>query len=72
MASKGHHERTKHVDFYYHYIKDQVKDRHLTHEHVCTKDMAADGLTKPLDDVAHQRSLRQVGLRRPYLTTATG
>jgi hypothetical protein len=72
VASEGHHERTKHVDIYYHYIKDQVKDGHLTLEHVGTKDMAADGLTKPLDNVAQQRFLRQVGLRRPYLTTATG
>jgi hypothetical protein len=71
-ASEGHHERTKHVDIYYHYIKDQLKDGYLTLEHVGTKDMAADGLTKPLDDVGHQRFLRQIGLRRPYLTTATG
>jgi hypothetical protein len=26
VSSEGHHERTKHVDIYYHYIKDQVKD----------------------------------------------
>jgi hypothetical protein len=71
-ASEGHHERTKHVDIYYHYIKNQVKDRCIVLQHVGTKNMAADGLTKPLDDVNHQRLLRQVGLRRPYLTTATG
>jgi len=68
VASEGHHERTKHVDIYYHYIKDQVKDGCIVLQHVGTKDMAADGLTKPLDEIAHRRFLQQVGLRRPYLT----
>jgi hypothetical protein len=68
VASEGHHERTKHVDIYYHYFKDQVKDGCIVLQHVGTKDMAADGLTKPLDEIAHQRFLQQVGLRRPYLT----
>jgi hypothetical protein len=36
-------------------------------EHVGTKDMAADGLTKPLDDVAHNRFLYQIGLCKPLL-----
>jgi hypothetical protein len=26
VNSEGHHKRTKHVDIYYHYIKDRVKD----------------------------------------------
>jgi hypothetical protein len=48
VASEGHHERTKHVDIYYHYIKDQVKDGYIVLQHVGTKDMAADGLTLSL------------------------
>jgi hypothetical protein len=67
VASEGHHKRTKHVDIYYHYIKDQVHDGQLILEHVGTKDMAADGLTKPLDEIAHGRFLQQVGLRKPQL-----
>jgi hypothetical protein len=63
-----HHERTKHVDIYYHYIKDRVRDGYLQLQHVGTKDMAADGLTKPLEDVAHNRFLHQVGLRKPELS----
>jgi len=68
VASEGHHERTKHANIYYYYIKDQVKDGCIVLQHVGTKDMAADGLTKPLDEIAYRRFLQQVGLRRPYLT----
>jgi hypothetical protein len=57
VASEDHDECTKHINIYYHYIKDQVKDSHLTLEHVSTKDMAADGLTKLLDNIAHQHFL---------------
>jgi hypothetical protein len=48
VASEGHHERTKHVEIYYHYIKDQVKDGYIVLQQVGTKDMAADGLTLSL------------------------
>jgi hypothetical protein len=68
VQAEGHHERTKHVDIYYHYIKDRVHDGYLELQHVGTKDMAADGLTKPLEDVAHNRFLHQVGLRKPELS----
>jgi hypothetical protein len=70
VASEGHHERTKHVDIYYYYIKDQVKDGYIVLQHVRTKDMATNGLTKPLDEMAHRCFLQQVGLCRPYLTAA--
>jgi hypothetical protein len=69
LHAEGHHERTKHVDIYYHYIRDRVKDGHLKVEHVCTTAMAADGLTKPLDRLAHQRFLDQIGLRKPAISS---
>jgi hypothetical protein len=68
VHAEGHHERTKHVDIYYHYIKDRVRDGHIQLEHVGTKEMAADGLTKPLDDVAHNQFLYQIGLCKPVLS----
>jgi hypothetical protein len=70
VSAKGHHERTKHVDIYYHYIKNRVKEGHISLQHVRTHDMAADGLTKPLDKLAHRRFLDQVGLRKPFITSA--
>jgi hypothetical protein len=70
VNAEGHHERTKHVDVYYHYIKDRVKEGYLSLQHVRTHDMAADGLTKPLDKHAHCRFLDQVGLRKPIIHSA--
>jgi hypothetical protein len=67
VHAEGYHERTKHVDIYYHYIKDRVKAGHISLEHVRTYNMAADGLTKPLDRLSHQRFLDQIGLRKPTI-----
>ncbi|KAI1685652.1 hypothetical protein KJE20_03617 [Pyrenophora tritici-repentis] len=69
LHSEGHHERTKHVDIYYHYIKDQVRDGNLYVEHVRTHEMAADGLTKPLERQAHSRYLQQLGLTTSTIET---
>jgi hypothetical protein len=60
-------ERTKHVDIYYHYIKDQVKDGKIDLQYVPTAEMAADGLTKPLNKLKHLAWVAQVGLRQPLL-----
>jgi hypothetical protein len=67
VSSEGHHERTKHVDIYYHYIKDQVKDGKIDLQYVPTAEMAADGLTKPLDKRKHLAWVAQVGLRQPLI-----
>ena len=32
-----------------------------------TAEMAADGLTKPLDKIAHQRFVNQIGLKKPTI-----
>jgi hypothetical protein len=68
VHAEGHHKRTKHVDIYYHYIKNQVRDGYIQLEHIGTKDMAADGLTKRLDNVAHDLFLYQIGLCKPLLS----
>jgi hypothetical protein len=67
VFSEGHHERTKHVDIYYHYIKNAVKDGKIKPTHVPTAKMAADGLTKPLDKIKQAAWVAQVGLRKPLL-----
>jgi hypothetical protein len=67
VSSEGHHERTKHVDIYYHYIKNAVKDGKIKLTHVSTAKMAADGLTKPLDKIKHAAWMAQVGLCKPLL-----
>jgi hypothetical protein len=67
LTADGYHKRTKHVDIYYHYIKNYVKDGHLTVSQVRTHEMAADGLTKPLDCQGHAQFLTQVGLSKPTI-----
>ena len=42
------HYRTKHIAIQYHYIREQAENGHITLNYVGTKDMKADGLTKPL------------------------
>ncbi|KAI0616131.1 hypothetical protein TUN199_11881, partial [Pyrenophora tritici-repentis] len=48
---------------------DQVRDGNLYVEHVRTHEMAADGLTKPLERQAHSRYLQQLGLTTPTIET---
>ncbi|XP_040254010.1 secreted RxLR effector protein 161-like [Aegilops tauschii subsp. strangulata] len=43
-----HHERSKHIDLRYHYIRECVEERKVEVEHVRTKDQLADILTKSL------------------------
>jgi hypothetical protein len=53
VHAKGYYKRTKHVNIYYYYIKDRVKAGHISLEHVRTYNIAADGLTKPLDRLSY-------------------
>jgi hypothetical protein len=64
LQTDGHHERTKHIDIAYHYTKERIKIGRLNVQHVRSTDMAADGLTKPLDRPAHERFLSQIGLSK--------
>ena len=43
------HNRTKHIDIRHHFIRDIVKDKTVTLEHVTTKRQLEDIFTKALD-----------------------
>ena len=43
------HDRSKHTDTVYHYIKDCVEEVKMKVNYVCTEDQLADMLTKSLD-----------------------
>lgn len=45
------HERTKHIDLRYHYIRECVENGQVKVEHVSTSEQVADILTKPLGRV---------------------
>jgi hypothetical protein len=46
----------------YHWLQEQVEDKVFSLEYVLTLSMRADGLTKPLDTVVHQRVCSLLGL----------
>lgn len=47
------HQRTKHIDIKYHYLRQEVARGHLDPWYVPSKENTADGLTKPLGPVDH-------------------
>lgn len=59
----NHHQRSKHIDVRYHYVRQQVAKRTVRFDYVATADQAADQLTKPLSKVQHDRCLAAMGLR---------
>ena len=54
--------RTRHIDTRYHYIREQVEGGAIKVHKVHTDQQAADGLTKALDKLKHQRFKDQVGI----------
>jgi hypothetical protein len=42
------HDRSKHIDIRFHFIRECVGDGKVDIEHVCTEEQIADILTKPL------------------------
>ena len=59
-----HHERSKHIDIKYHYIRECVEDGSIAVEHVRTGDQLADLLTKPLGRLKFLESRERIGMRR--------
>jgi hypothetical protein len=47
----------------YHHIRDLEEKNRIRSEYVNTKEMVADGLTKPLARIDHERFVSQMGLR---------
>jgi hypothetical protein len=56
------HERSKHIDIYHHYTRDLAKQGRIRLEYIPTKNMVADGFTKPLKRVQFQKFLGQLGM----------
>jgi hypothetical protein len=57
------HQRTKHIDVKYHYIREERIKGVIRLWYCPTKDMAADGLTKPLAGPNHKEFIRLLHLR---------
>ena len=56
------HERSKHIDVAYHYIRDLAEKKRLEVTYVNTADMVADGMTKPLGSTLFGRFKEQLGV----------
>jgi hypothetical protein len=58
-----HHQRSKHIDIRYHFVREQVAQGSIELVYVYTSDMAADQLTKPLSHEQHVHCARLMGLQ---------
>ena len=57
------HDRTKHIDIKYHFIRDIESRKIISVKYCPTNDQVADVLTKPLSREKHKRFTEQMGLR---------
>ena len=62
ISNARHHERTKHIDIKYQYIRDIIEQGLVSFHHIPTQDMSADILTKPLVRDLHLRHMRRIGM----------
>ena len=60
-----HHDRTKHVDIVYHYIREEITTERIELEYIQTDLMPADGLTKPLRSIKFRRFVEMLGMAEP-------
>ena len=61
-----HHNRTKHIDTRYHFIRDCVEDGRVIIEHVKTEDQLADILTKSLGRVKFVELSARIGVKKAW------
>ena len=57
------HDRSKHIDTRYHYMRDCIEEGKIEVEYVSTEDQLADILTKPLGRVKFLEMRKKIGLR---------
>ncbi|KAI1507403.1 hypothetical protein Ptr86124_013654, partial [Pyrenophora tritici-repentis] len=56
------HERSKHIDICYHFIRDLAEQKKLQISYIPTDEIVADGMTKPLQRVAFERFKKMLGV----------
>ena len=67
LAKNPHlHERSRHIDISYHYIRDLVQKGMVKIDYIPTAEMIADGFTKPLERTAFDKFKDQLGMVSNY------
>jgi hypothetical protein len=61
------HDKSKHIEIRYHYIRDMVQKGAIKLQHVGTNEHVADVLTKPLSQVKFEHFLDKLGVVRKDL-----
>lgn len=61
------HNRTKHIDVKYHYIKKLIESRVIKLDYLSTQEMIADILTKGLHNAKHKFCSANLGLNKVTL-----
>ena len=56
------HERSKHIDVPFHFIRDHVKKGSVELVHVASQDQVADIFTKPLPKVLFDKYKKMIGM----------
>ena len=57
-----HHDRSKHIDIKYHYIRDCVEKGQVEVDHIRTREQIADALTKALGRVVFVEMRQKLGM----------
>lgn len=57
------HERTKHIDVRYHFVREVVSNNIIKVDYLSTAEMTADILTKGLKNVKHQKFVKDLSLK---------
>jgi Reverse transcriptase (RNA-dependent DNA polymerase) len=60
----AHHERTKHIEVRYHFLKKKVEEKEIELKYVPTTEQPTDTMTKGLSHEKHELFVGQMGLRR--------
>ena len=56
------HDRSRHIDIQYHYTRELVRQERIQLNHIPTKDMLVDVLTRSLPRAQHEHLLKGIGL----------
>ena len=58
-----HHERSKHIDLKFHFIREHVKEKEIELVHVKSEDQAADIFIKPLSTRLFEKMKNLLGMK---------